>query len=76
MGQVPDEVPPLDWAGFLNGPRFSGVALPDDVECDCVCTGIDAAREAVGFGAWMAATGLVDVACRADPAWRRPGVAP
>jgi hypothetical protein len=58
----------------LNGPRFSGEALPDDVECDCICNGIDAALEAAGFGGWMTSEGLVDVACRDDPVWRRPGV--
>jgi hypothetical protein len=59
----------------LDGPRFSGAALPGDLECDCIRNGIDAALEAAQFGGWMTSGKLVDVACRNDPVWRRPGVA-
>src|SRR5262249_44738375 len=57
-----------------SGPRYAGDAVPDDVECDCIRNGIDVALEAAGFQGWMTARGLVQVAYRDDPVWRRPGV--
>ena len=57
----------------------SGAAVPDDIECDCIWNGIDAALEAAGFRKWLTAHTLVaEVAYRAyrqDPLWDRPGVA-
>jgi hypothetical protein len=57
-----------------DGPRYSGEALPNGVECDCVRTAIDAALEAAGFQGWMTASELVQVAYRKDHVWQRLGV--
>ena len=60
----------------LDGPRYPGDALPEDIECDCIRNGIDAALEAARFHRWLTCRDLVQIAaCRDDPVWRRPGVA-
>jgi hypothetical protein len=75
----PDEV----WVPYRNGelctdgPRYAGNAVPDDIECDCIWNGIDAALEAAGFRKWITARELTRVAFRAfreKPLWERPGV--
>ena len=58
----------------LDGPRYSGDEVPEDVECDCVCNGIDAALEAAGFARWMTAGRLVNVACGDAPLRKRDGM--
>jgi hypothetical protein len=77
----PDEVwVPYGKDGELctDGPRYSGNAVPDDIECDCIWDGIDAALEAAGFRKWITAHKLAaQVAYRAfreRPLWERPGV--
>ncbi len=60
---------------IVDGPRYPGDAIPDDVECDCLRNGIDAALEAAGFLVWVTAGGLVQVAHRKNPVWQRPGIA-
>jgi hypothetical protein len=75
----PDEV----WVPYgengelvLDGPRYRGDALPEDVECDCVRNGIDAALEAAWLHGWLTCRDLVQVAAsRKEPVWRRPGTA-
>ena len=62
-----------------DGPRYAGNAVPDDVECDCIWNGIDAALEAAGFRKWITAHHLAaHVAYSAhqdgQPWWHRPGV--
>jgi hypothetical protein len=57
-----------------DGPRYPGDALPEDIECDCIRNGIDAALEATGFQGWITARELVQVAYRKDPVWQRLGV--
>jgi hypothetical protein len=63
---------------LLDGPRYPGNAVPEDVECDCIRTGIDAALEAAGFRDWLTASQLAaEVAYRAyrtRPLWQRPEV--
>jgi hypothetical protein len=77
----PDEV----WVPYgedgeprMDGPRYPGNAVPDDVECDCIWNGIDAALEAAGFRTWLTENHhLVQVAYRAfreEPLWQRLGV--
>jgi hypothetical protein len=59
----------------LDGPRYSGDAVPDDIECDCIRNGIDAALEAAGFQDWITARNLAtEVAYSKQPLWQRPGV--
>ena len=65
----------------LDGPRYTGETAPDDVECDCIRGGIDAALEAAGFARWATLERLYDVACDWDGeayplVWERPGVPP
>jgi hypothetical protein len=64
---------------LTGGPRYPGNAVPQDVECDCIRNGIDAALEAAGFGKWLTARKLAaDAAYSAfregPPWWQRPGV--
>jgi hypothetical protein len=76
----PDEVwVPYGEAGNLQmeGPRYPGNALPDDVECDCIWNGIDAALEGAGFRTWIPSQLAAKVAYRAfreDPLWERLGM--
>jgi hypothetical protein len=61
----------------MDGPRYPGIAAPDDVECDCIWNGIDAALEAAGFCKWITARELTQVAFWAfhgRRVWERPGV--
>jgi hypothetical protein len=58
----------------LDGPQYPGDAIPEDVECDCIRSGIDVALEAAGFQDWITARDLVQVAYRKHPVWRRSGV--
>ncbi len=46
----------------LDGPRYTGETVPDDVECDCIRNGIDAAIEAAGFAKWLTMKKLYAVA--------------
>ena len=61
-----------------DGPRYARNAVPDDIECDCIWNGIDAALEAAGFRKWITSHKLAaEVAYRAyreSPLWERPGV--
>jgi hypothetical protein len=77
----PDEV----WVPYgedgeprTDGPRYARNAVPDDIECDCIWNGIDAALEAAGFRKWITSHKLAaEVAYRAyreSPLWERPGV--
>jgi hypothetical protein len=61
---------------LLDGPRYPGSAVPEDVECDCIRNGIDAALEAAGFRGWITAGQLAAEvaywAYRTRPLWQRP----
>jgi hypothetical protein len=56
-----------------DGLRYPGDAIPDDIECDCIRNGIDAAFEAAEFHTWVSSAWLAHVACRKEPVWQRPG---
>lgn len=74
----PDEVwVPYGEDGELitDGMRYTGDAIPDDVECDCIRNGIDVALEAAGFHEWVNCAELVQVAYRKESVWQRPGTA-
>ena len=62
----------------MDGPRYPGNAVPEDVECDCVWNGIDAALEGAEFRKWLSAHKLAaEVAYstfREPPLWQRAGV--
>ena len=58
----------------LDGPRYPGNAVPEDVECDCIWNGIDAALEAAGLRDWVTASTLAaEVVSAESPIWQRPG---
>jgi hypothetical protein len=61
----------------LDGPRYPGDAVPEDVECDCIWNGIDAAVGAAGFRQWLTAHKLAAevayCAFQEQPLWERPG---
>lgn len=60
----------------LDGPRYRGDAVPEDIECDCIRNGIDAALEAAGFHGWVTCRDLREVAASGNkPVWRRPWMA-
>ena len=62
----------------MDGPHYPGDALPDDLECDCIWTAIDAALDAAGFHKWITHRTLLAKAQAAfreeQPLWERPGV--
>jgi hypothetical protein len=59
----------------IDGAHYSGDALPDDVECDCIRNGIDVALREAGFQAWITSAELVQVAYRNQPVFQRLGIA-
>jgi hypothetical protein len=66
---------PYDDAGELmtDGPRYAGDVIPDDIECDCIHSGIDAALAAAGFSDWADNSKLLQVNHRAQhskPIWQ------
>lgn len=58
----------------MDGPRYSGKTVPDDVECDCIWNGIDAALDAAGFRDWITGEKVCRVAQESDPIWQRAGI--
>jgi hypothetical protein len=76
FGEADEVWVPFGVGGELltDGPRYAGDALPDDIECECIRNGIDAALEAAGFQGWVTAAELVQLVCSNEPVWRRPGV--
>jgi hypothetical protein len=60
---------------LTNGPRYPGNAIPEDIECDCIWNGVDAALEAAGFRNWITSRRLAaEVAHKDRSLWQRPGV--
>lgn len=61
FGEADEIWSPIDSCGYPgDGPRYSGDAIPEDLECDCIQQAIDVGLETAGFGGWLTATILRD----------------